>query len=145
MTIFISKANMSFQPFDNHSAFYRILYFFVSLAGGTVMNGFLISTSCKGRCLHLGSISFKSTNNKVFVHGKPLILSLKNPISDNLMITNCNFKVGSAPHPCISTKWKKYSKKILENGHNIIMNEFFGSVYLEIASMIRLFLILIRQ
>lgn len=61
------------------------------------------------------------------------------------MITNCNFKVGSAPHPCISTQWKKYSKKILVNGHNIIMNEFFGSVYLEIASMIRLFLILIRQ
>ena len=93
------------------------------------MNDFLISTSCKGRCLHLGSISFKSTNNKVFVDGKPLILSLKNPISDNLMITNCNFKVGSAPHPCISTKWKKYSKKILVNGHNIIMNEFFGECF----------------
>ena len=57
---------------------------------------------------------------------KTINSEFKNPISDNLMITNCNFKVGSAPHPCISTKWKKYSKKILENGHNIIMNEFFG-------------------
>jgi hypothetical protein len=45
------------------------------------------------------------------------------------MITNCNFKLGLTPHPCISPKCKKYFKKILVNDDNIIMNEFFGQCF----------------
>jgi hypothetical protein len=45
------------------------------------------------------------------------------------MITNCNFKLGSTPHLCISPKCKKYFKKILVNDDNIIMNEFFGQCF----------------
>ena len=94
-------------------------------------NDFLISTSCTGRSTHPGgSISFRSTNNKVFVDVKPLVLLLNNPVSDNILIINCNFKIiGNTRHPCISAKWRKYFKKILVNGHNIIIDELFGKYF----------------
>ena len=61
--------------------------------------------------------------------GKPLVLRLNNPFSDNILITGCSFNIGGTPHPCTSPKWKKYSKKILVNGYNIIMDEFSGTCF----------------
>ena len=96
------------------------------------MNEFLISMPCKGRCFHLppGSISFRSTNNKVFVDGQPLVLQFKNPISeDNLMIIYCKFEPFGVPYLCISAKQKTYFKEILVNDYNIIMDQSFGQCF----------------
>jgi len=99
------------------------------------MNGFLISMSCKKQCFHLpqaASISFRATNNKVFVDEEPLgFLQYRNSISDNFMLIYCKFEQRDVPDFLyISAKKKKYSKKnILVNDDNIIMNKSFGQCF----------------
>jgi len=58
------------------------------------------------------------------VNGYPLILR-----SDYPSIANCQFKLGSTPHPCRFAKWAKYTKKVLVNGTSVIMNQFSGRCF----------------
>ncbi len=91
------------------------------------MNDFLISTSCQGNCVHPGSIlTFKSTNKKVLVEKNPLLISLENQFSDDISVINCNFKIGSTPHPCKTAKWLKVSTKILTNNIQLLLGTRSG-------------------